>query len=130
MLLKGPDLEQYIDEIKYLYLEHLSEMPKGVTYFGVVEDSTLLAVASAKCYSGYWYLRGCVVKPEYQGRGLQRELIRERLEYLSERTDTARVSVFPSNTRSIMNIEAEGFTFEKQKRLSDGRMVRVYVKNI
>jgi ribosomal protein S18 acetylase RimI-like enzyme len=130
MRLASPILEQYIGEIEELYLEHLSEIPKGVTYFGIFDGAELLAVASVKCYSGHWYLRGCVVKPSYRGRGLQRQLMLENLEYLAERTDVARVSVFPDNTYSIRNIVAEGFMFEREKKLADGKMVLVYKRNL
>lgn len=130
MLLKGQDLEHHIENIESLYYEFLSEVPKGVTYFGIIENSELIAVASLKCYSGHWYLRGCVVKPEYRGRGLQRELIRERLEFLSAKAKAVRVSVFPGNVHSIRNIEAEGFVYERDKKLSDGKIVQVYKKDI
>ena len=130
MLLAKPDLEKYIAEIHELEHKYLSEMPKSVTYFGIINSLELQAVASVKCYSGHWYLRSCVVKPEHRGRGLQRELIRERLEYLAERTNTVRVSVFPQNIHSIKNIEAGCFAFEKKKKLVSGKILFVYKKSI
>jgi len=130
MLITKPDLEQYIAEIDDLYEEHLGEKISGVTHFAIIENDSLQAVASVKCYSGHWYLRGCVVKPEYRGKGLQRELIRERLEYLGDRTAVVRVSVYPKNTHSLQNIESEGFEFEKIKKLKNDDIVRVYIKSI
>jgi ribosomal protein S18 acetylase RimI-like enzyme len=114
-----------------LYCQELGEDPvSGLIYFGVIEETDagpmLQAVASVKNYMGSWYLRGCVVKPEYRDLGLQRKLIRERLEYLAARTDMARVSIFPHNEHSICNIEAEGFRFERKKKLGDGSTVLVY----
>lgn len=79
---------------------------------------------------GYWYLRGCVVKPEYRGQGLQSELIQERINYLVGKTNAIRVSVFPTNTYSINNIKSRGFLFEKNKKLSDGSIIQVYKKEI
>ena len=130
MLLLKPLLENYIGEIKELYRTELSEEIKSVTCFGILDGEELRAVASVKCYSGHWYLRSCIVKPEYRGQGFQKQLIRERLEYLATKTDCARVSVYPQNVYSIKNIEAEGFEFEKTKKLKNGKTVNVYLKRL
>jgi ribosomal protein S18 acetylase RimI-like enzyme len=131
MLLERQKYLEHKKEINGLYCQELGEEPvSGMIYFGVIGEldgkQILEAVASVKNYMGSWYLRGCVVRPEYRGSGLQSLLIRERLAYLSGKTKTVRVSVYPENTYSIQNIEKEGFIFEKQKRLKDGRIVFVY----
>jgi ribosomal protein S18 acetylase RimI-like enzyme len=122
--------DQYKEEIADLYKEHLHETVTGGTFFGHVEDDVLQAVASVRCLHGHWYLRACVVKPEFRGKGLQRELIRERLDYLAQKTDRASVSVEPHNHFSIDNIVAEGFSFATTRKLPDGRMVSVYRKEL
>jgi hypothetical protein len=55
------------------------------------------------------------------------------LEYLAERTNVVRVSVYPSDkdsSYSTRNIEKEGFEFEKAKKLKTGKIVRVYKKEL
>jgi ribosomal protein S18 acetylase RimI-like enzyme len=130
MLLKGSKLEDHLKEIEELYQEYLEEVPKKATHFGIIEDSKLLATGSIKCYFGDWYLRGCIVKPEYRGKGLQSRLIRERLEYIASKANIVRVGVFPNNQFSIDNIKKEGFVFEKKKKLSNGKVADIYKKQI
>lgn len=128
MLLENEAKNRHSPEIHDLYSVELGEEPvKGLIHFGAVsEDGTLMAVASLKNYMGSWYLRGCVVKPEFRGQGLQKALIQERLDYLKNKTNVCRVSVFPENTHSIKNIEDSGFIFERKKMLKEGREVLVY----
>ncbi len=126
MLLGKKELAQYGQEISELYEIWLNETFSGLTPFGIFSGSILQAVGSIKNYMGSWYLRGDVVKPEFRGQGLQRQLIKERLEFLALKTDLARISVFPDNNYSIRNIEATGFTFEKRKKLGSGETVLVY----
>ncbi|HKC05006.1 MAG TPA: GNAT family N-acetyltransferase [Patescibacteria group bacterium] len=127
MRLEKEQMAKYGLEISELYQTWLKESPtSGLIYFGAFDNEELKAVTAVRCYMGHWYLRALVVKPEYRGRGLQRALMNESLDYLSEKTDVARVSVFPDNFYSIRNIEAVGFKFEKKKKLSDGHEVLVY----
>jgi ribosomal protein S18 acetylase RimI-like enzyme len=131
MHLEKEHLARYGQEIGSLYQKELHESPtNGLVYFGIFDGDILKAVAAIRCYMGSWYLRACVVKPKFRGQGLQRQLIRERLDYLSERTNLVRVSVHPGNIHSIQNIEAEGFEFEKKKKLKDGGLVLVYRKRL
>lgn len=127
MQLKGETLQKYRREISALYEKYLHESPtSGLIYFGSISDGQVLkAVGGVRCYPGSWYLRGCIVKPEFRGEGLQQELIRERLTYLSTRANTARVSVSPNNEHSRANIEATGFSFEKEK-IINGKAFLVY----
>lgn len=133
MLIEKEGKEKYGQEIKNLYQTELTESPtKGLIFFGVFSKGNLKAVAAVRCYMGHWYLRGCVVKPEFRGKGLQRKLIKERLEYLASRNDVdvARVSVFPDNIYSIQNIKKEGFEFEKRKKLDKGQEILVFKKEL
>ena len=122
--------KSHIEQTLALYRNVLGEDIASSTHFGILDNEILKAAGSVKCYSGHWYLRCCVVKPEYRGYGLQRELIKERLEYLAKKTDVARVSVYPGNNYSLKNIELEGFEFEKEKKLQTGKTVRVYKKEL
>lgn len=130
MLLENEQLKTYRQEIADLYQEELGDSILGLILFGIISGETLQAVASVKNYMGTWYLRGCVVKPEFRGMGLQRKLIQERLDYLALRTKQVRVSVFPDNQFSIRNIETEGFKFEKRKKIENGEYVLVYKKEL
>jgi len=122
--------QAHINEALDLYKRILGQKIDTCKHFGILEDGVLKAAASVKCYYGHWYLRCCVVKPEFRGKGLQRRLIEERLDYLAERTDLVRVSVCPDNVHSIRNIEEEGFQFEKTRRFDTGKIVRVYRKDL
>lgn len=129
MRLDKEQLANYQPEIDQLYKTWLKESPtSGLIYFGDFDGTNLKAVGAVRCYMGHWYLRAFVVKPEYRGQGLQRQLMNECLDYLSDKTDVARVSVFPKNIYSIRNIESVGFEFEKKKKLEDGHVVIVYKK--
>ena len=131
MRLEKEQLANYSAEIADLYQTWLEESPtSGLIYFGAFDNENLKAVGAVRCYMGHWYLRAFVVKPEYRGQGLQKQLIEECLDFLSDKTDTARISVFPDNVHSIRNIEATGFEFEKKKKLQDGHVVIVYKKQL
>ncbi len=121
---------KYSKEINNLQQEHLSEIPKAVTYFGEIENSELIAIGAVKCYSGSWHLRSCVVKPEHRGKGLQRKITREMIQYLVPKTNKVKVSIYPENEYSIRNALAEGFVFEKIKKLDDGKFLQIYQKKI
>ncbi|NCN86932.1 GNAT family N-acetyltransferase [archaeon] len=130
MLLDKNQLKDYLEEINQLNKEYLNEVIDRVNYFAVIEDSKLLAAASVKCFSGHWYLRSCFVKPEYRGKGLQRKLIQERIEYLKSKTDVVKISVKPTNKYSLDNIKAEGFEFFTEEILKNGILVHKYKKII
>lgn len=132
VILSKEQVKKYGSEIEDLCKSELGEEAplNGLTYFGIFSGDELQAVAGVKCYMGYWYLRACVVKREYRGRGFQQQLIQERLDYLSRRTKEVRVSVFPGNEHSIRNVEAMGFQFDKQKRLKDGKVIHVFKKKL
>ena len=98
--------------------------------FGLFNGEELQAVASLKCYYGNWYMRNDVVRPEHRGQGLQRELIRERLEFLAGRTEVVKASIEPWNSHSINNYLALGFGKWKRKKLKDGRIVDVYLRAV
>lgn len=61
----------------------------------------------------YWYFRNCVVKKEYRGRGIQRQLIQERLDYARNNGGgSVSVGIDPRNTKSLNNILSFGFKFK------------------
>lgn len=131
MRLEKEQLAIYGPEIAQLYKTYLEESPtNGLIYFGKFDNENLKAVGAVRYYMGHWYLRAFVVKPEYRGRRLQRALMNECLDYLADKTDVARVGVFPENTYSIRNIETVGFKFEKKKKLEDDKIVLVYKKSL
>lgn len=135
MLLDEREKTQYRAEIHDWCVQELGEEPStGLIWFGIFEKSqsgpVLAAFAAVKNYMGNWYLRECVVLPDFRGKGYQRKLIKERLEYIAERAKVARVSVYPDNQRSIRNIEEVGFVFERFKKLKDGEVVKIYRREL
>jgi RimJ/RimL family protein N-acetyltransferase len=128
MLLEKEQLPTYKETISEIYQREFGEDTRGLIFFGLFSEDEIIAVASIRNYMGHWYLRGCYVEPEFRGNGLQRELIQERINYLKSRTSEVRVSVFPDNIHSIHNIEAEGFEFERTKKLESEESVLIYKK--
>lgn len=118
---------KYRKEIHDLYAQYLDKQPVGVIYFGEFDQPILKGFGLLKCYSGNWYMRGCVVKPQYRGQGLQRKLIQQRVSYLQGKAPRLRVGIFPDNKYSIENVLAEGFTFVKQKPVETG-VLNIYEK--
>jgi len=128
MLLEKEQLPTYQETISEIYQREFGEDTQGLIFFGLFSEDEIIAVASVRNYMGHWYLRGCYVDPEFRGNGLQRQLIQERINYLKSRTNEVRVSVFPDNMHSIRNIEAEGFEFERIKKLESDKSVLIYKK--
>ncbi len=128
MLLRK-ELPHYRAEIARLYELYLDEsLPSGGTFFAHIQNGVLQGVASVRCYpGGHWLFRGCVVKPEFRGRGLQRQLMREGIEYLTSKgVDVVRGCIYSWNTHSIDNTLAMGFRYEKDRKLPNGKMIGVY----
>jgi len=130
MLLDTAQVKLYRPEIERINKELFGLGPSGANHFGIIEGSVLQAFAQLKCICGHWGLRSCYVKPEFRGRGLQRQLIRERLEYAAAHTDVVRVTCRPDNPYSKHNIESEGFVFERMKRLPNGLELLVYKRRL
>ena len=137
MLLGKVERAKYGSEILALCKQELGEdVPLNqLTYFAILSGETLQAVAAVKWYMTTWYMRADVVKSEFRGNGFQRELIRERLSWLANRNDIAKVervkvSIYPDNFRSIRNYELEDFKFEKRKKLQNGVIANVYQKQM
>ena len=66
MLLEKEGKLRYGQEIQALYRAELTETPtSGLVFFGVFSKGSLQAIAAVRCYMGSWYLRGCVVKPDF-----------------------------------------------------------------
>lgn len=114
-------------EIENLTAEYLNISLKGANIFGIFEDLELKAFGGLRCYQGgHYMLRGCIVKPEFRGQGLQIKLIKERLEFASDKTNKVRAKIFPDNLHSIDNVLASGFNYEKKEKFEDGSIVNVY----
>lgn len=126
MLLPKDVVAFHRETIDALCAEHLEYAFGNGSVFGVVENDLLIAFGSARCLHGHWYCRSDVVRPEFRGRGLQRQLIRERLAHLEDRASVLRVAIYPHNEHSIRNYLAEGFTYEKHRILPDGKPANIY----
>ena len=121
------DSHPFASEIEELYSLYLPQkLNKGTLLFGIVQDDVLKGVAGIKNLYGKWFFRGCVVKPEFRGEGLQKRLIQERLDYLSDKTNEVKAVVCLPNTSSIDNLLASDFVFEKN-RVMNGDLAESYV---
>lgn len=91
-----------VDELSHLFVAYDGDLP--------------VAFSGLACYHGHWCFRICVVHPSYQGRGIQRQLIRARFRFLRAK-DAHHVNVWaaPSNTYSLNNLVSEGFRFVREK---------------
>lgn len=130
MHLIGKALKKHLPEIEDLQRRTFHQIVTGVDYFAIVEKGQLQAYGLVKCDADQYYLRGCFVKPEFRGRGLQRKLIDERVEFIRARgANAARVAVRPENSYSLRNIIASGFEYERQVKFPDGRRY-IYLKQL
>jgi len=128
MLLSKEQINRHTPEMADLYRTHLEEeLVPGLIHFGVFDQTlageVIKAIAAIKNYGGQWFLWGCVVKPDYRGQELQKQLVNERLEYLKSRTDNARVYIEPWNSASIANLQAAGFEYQGQTIHEDGETI-------
>lgn len=84
--------------------------------FVAFDESKPVAFAGLACYRGHWCLRACVVHPDHRGQGLQRKLIRRRLEWLwAKKVKHVNVWARPDNVYSLNNLVSEGFRFVPEK---------------
>ena len=121
--------EEIQKEILGLYKKYLKEKPKGHTFFVIIKNDVLQGVSSLKGRCGYYYLRGCVVKPEFRGNGLQKKLIKKRINYLRlKNINEVRVTIYAWNIHSITNVLSKGFKFEKIRLLPNGKTGNTYLK--
>ena len=130
MLLQGEQLKRYRDEIAVLHRQAFGEEIKSASFFGVFDGDQLAAAAALKNYMGHWYMRGCVVKPEYRGRGFQRQLLKERLAHLAGKAKIVRVTVLPDNIYSINNLVAEGFAYDNKTKIINKKLHHVYKRDL
>jgi GNAT superfamily N-acetyltransferase len=117
MLLTREQKEQYKPEIERLlrqgYDPNFKLIPQ-YKVFVIFEDNKMIALAILNNPHGYWYFRNCVVDRKHRGRGLQRVLIQERLDYISEHGGgRVSVGIDPKNTKSLNNMLSMGFKFAK-----------------
>lgn len=95
----APDFNFFGPELSFVYT-----INEGIVAFGCLAF-----------YDGVWTLRNCVVHPAYRGRGIQVELIKERVGYA--RQHGARevvIWVEPHNARSLNNLVKCGFRFREE----------------
>ena len=124
--------KQEIKEAKRIVNEVFYHPPQsGHVWFGCFDLDLLIAVATLRCYHGYWFLRGAFVEPKYRGKHIQRKLIRARLKYLQNNTHAtvAKAHILPKNTYSQANILACGFKQTKNKNIK-GVIFNVFQKEI
>lgn len=94
------------------YTEGLERADLNLVFGAFDQRGHLVAFASLRRYSGYWYLRSCVVDSAHRGYGLQRRLIRARVNHVRAhfaRADRVNAWVSHRNRWSRANLEAEGF---------------------
>lgn len=89
-------------------LEKLSHL------FVAYERGSPVAFAGIACYRGSWCLRVCVVAKRHRGLGIQRALIRDRIQFIQHKAKYLNAWVSPKNTYSLNNLIAEGFIFVKE----------------
>lgn len=117
MLLTKEQKEFYKPEIERLlkqgYDSNFKLIPQ-YKVFVIFENNKIIALGILNNPYGYWYFRNCVVDRKYRGNGLQRVLIQERLDYISERGGgRVSVGIDPTNTKSLNNMLSMGFKFVK-----------------
>jgi GNAT superfamily N-acetyltransferase len=83
--------------------------------FGAFKDRELVGLGGLASYHGFWCLRLGVVARAHRGHGLQRKLIRARLNWLRKRgARHVNVWVDPHNVYSLNNVVSEGFRFQNE----------------
>ena len=81
---------------------------------GDSQTDTVAAYAVLGKPHGHWYFRNCVVDRKHRGKGLQRELIQQRLDYIANNGGgNVSVGIDPKNTKSLNNMLSFGFKFKK-----------------
>jgi ribosomal protein S18 acetylase RimI-like enzyme len=123
MILTKPQHLQQAKELCKKWLD--GTLPNGLTCFGIVKDSVVVAAAGIRCYHGYWFIRAVAVHPDYRGRGYQRMLLRQQIQYLKGKASTVRANVLPANVYSSRNFERVGFEVVGQRKI-DGEKFDIY----
>lgn len=131
MLLQKAEEKYWIKEIKNLHGLYLPGVAiNKVKYFVITENGELQAVSTAKNLHDHWRIKTVIVKPEHRGKGLQRKLMQEELDYLKSKTKIVRASVDKNNKYSIDNFLREGFKFEKILEGENREIFYQFIKNL
>ena len=94
--------------------------------FIVEEKNELIAFATCNNFYGHWFLRNCVVAKKHRGKGLQKRLIEERINFLeSKKANQVKVTVAPENKYSLKNLIQYGFQIEKKVILKGKEYLRL-----
>lgn len=90
--------------------------------YELLDGPIVAASGELRCYHGHWTLRAGYVVPRYRGQGLQRRLIRARVDHVIAKGGKRVLAwVNPTNSYSLNNLVAEGFRFIKRPmRTFDG----------
>ena len=84
-------------------------------YWGIKLDGRLVAMAGERMKQpGFTEISGVCTHPDFQGRGLGRELCLTLLARLAERGETPYLHAFSSNARAIGLYETLGFRIRRQ----------------
>ncbi len=128
MIFEGEKLKEFKEDIWKLHKLGLGYKVDHMTYFGIIEEEKLVATGALKCYGPIWYMRADVVVPKFRGRGLQRKLIQERMEWLKKvkKEERVRVGIEPWNLHSIKNYEMLGFELKGMRNLKNKNKINLY----
>jgi GNAT superfamily N-acetyltransferase len=93
----------------------IGDLRAASALFGAFKGKQLVGLGGLACYHGFWCLRLGVVARSHRGHGLQRKLIRARLNWLRKRgAKHVNVWVDPHNVHSLNNVVSEGFRFQNE----------------
>ncbi len=112
-----PEIREHLSALQVV-AKHCSyeiNLLKIPILFVAYSGEEIVAFAGLASYHGYWCLRICVVPREHRGNGLQRKLIRARINYLRDKTKWVNAWVKPTNAYSLNNLVEEGFRFMNEK---------------
>jgi GNAT superfamily N-acetyltransferase len=118
-----PTLEKIANESEYTHLS-AAEIKKSLHRIFVAKfNDEIVGFGGITCYHGFWGLRLCVVTKKHRGNGLQRLLIKQRIEHVKkEAKNASRVNVWVGlkNVYSYANLVKEGFKPTGEKKSYHG----------
>jgi len=89
------------------------ELKESIVYFIKENDEVVGNIEYQKKADGSIYLSGLMVKPEFQGKGIGREAMRQVLEEVSD-VERIWLATHPSNTPAIKLYLSFGFIIEEK----------------
>lgn len=109
----------YSDEEYESYLNNDDGIMIGAYFKDKLVGVGALLFESEKRYE----LDGCVILPEYRNKGIQKELIKRRLDFAKDAgISNVFVMSHPENKISLDNLKKLGFTEIETKLLSNGKL--------